>query len=68
VGLCIDSACCNSYKIYGRDLIEDATIDQFKEALEWEHSVVGALMADGHLGYTMPIGGVIATEDLMGRI
>lgn len=51
------------YKIYGRDLIEDATIDQFKEALEWEHSVVGALMADGHLGYTMPIGGVIATED-----
>jgi len=54
-----------AFRIYGRDLIDDATVEQFKEALAWEHSEIGALMPDGHLGYTMPIGGVIGTQDYL---
>lgn len=37
---------------------EEKTMDQFKICLE--KAEFGALMADGHLGYVMPIGGVMA--------
>ena len=38
-------------------------VDQMEEALDNEHAVKGALMADHHLGYDVPIGGVIAYRD-----
>ena len=36
---------------------------QLKNCLEHERAVAGALMADHHLGYIQPIGGIIAYED-----
>ena len=50
------------YKIFGADGIDTATLKQFQEALAFEDAVYGALMPDGHFGYTMPIGGVIGTK------
>jgi len=39
------------------------TLKQFRAAMEQDYVVKGALMPDCHLGYTLPIGGVVATED-----
>ncbi|MFO8030591.1 MAG: RtcB family protein [Cyclonatronaceae bacterium] len=44
------------YPVYG--LHDEQTIRQFMDVME--HAEYGALMADGHLGYVMPIGGVAA--------
>lgn len=38
-------------------------VDQMKTCMEHDRAIAGALMADHHLGYAMPIGGVIAYED-----
>jgi len=43
--------------------IDMKTCEQFRDCLGQEHAIKGALMPDCHLGYTMPIGGVIATKD-----
>lgn len=40
---------------------DDATIEQFKDVAE--RAKRAALMADGHLGYIMPVGGVAAYEN-----
>lgn len=48
-------------KIYAEQ-IEQTALDQFRGAMEQEFSVKGALMADAHTGYSLPIGGVIATD------
>jgi len=47
--------------IYGVN-IEQVALDQFEDSMKQPFSVKGALMADGHPGYTLPIGGVIATD------
>lgn len=41
---------------------DDNAVAQLKNCLADERAVAGALMADGHLGYSMPIGGVIAYD------
>jgi tRNA-splicing ligase RtcB len=46
-------------KIFGQH--DEKTIIQFNHVRE--HAVDAALMADGHLGYVMPIGGVAAYRD-----
>jgi tRNA-splicing ligase RtcB len=46
-------------KIFGRH--DAGTIAQFDQVRE--HAVDAALMADGHVGYVMPIGGVAAYRD-----
>ena len=46
-------------KIFGQH--DEQTIVQFQNVRE--HAVDAALMADGHLGYVMPIGGVAAYRD-----
>jgi tRNA-splicing ligase RtcB len=51
-----------TYKIYGRHLIEQNTIDQFIGAMAPDWVIRGALMPDAHYGYSMPIGGVILTD------
>ncbi len=38
------------------------TIDQMKACLEPDSAVSGVLCADGHLGYSQPVGGVVAYE------
>ena len=43
-------------KIFGQH--DEQTITQFQHVRE--HAVDAALMADGHVGYVMPIGGVAA--------
>ncbi|MEZ4590901.1 MAG: RtcB family protein, partial [Chloroflexota bacterium] len=47
------------FKIWGDDLDENS-INQMKNAAQLPVSVRGALMPDAHLGYGLPIGGVLA--------
>ncbi len=50
------------YQIWGQDL-EGGAIDQIKNAAQLPVAVRGALMPDAHLGYGLPIGGVLATHN-----
>jgi len=49
------------YRTWG-DEIDAGAHDQMKNACRLPVSVAGALMADAHVGYGLPIGGVLATE------
>ncbi len=51
------------YPIWGRDNIDDGSIAQMDNAMRLPISAAGALMPDAHLGYGLPIGGVLATEN-----
>ena len=44
------------------DEIDAASIQQMRRASELPIAVRGALMPDAHLGYGLPIGGVLATS------
>jgi tRNA-splicing ligase RtcB len=50
------------HQIFGIDHIEEKALKQFIECMEQSFSLAGAGMPDMHLGYTMPIGGVVLTE------
>lgn len=50
------------YKIWGDDLDPNA-IQQMHTACKLPITVKGALMPDAHLGYGLPIGGVLATDN-----
>jgi len=47
---------------WGED-IDSASVDQMRNACELPIAVRGALMPDAHLGYGLPIGGVLATRN-----
>ncbi len=49
------------FKIYGAENIDPAAIEQMQMAMKLPVTVEGALMADAHVGYGLPIGGVLAT-------
>ncbi len=49
------------YKIYGIENIGKEAINQMNNAMRLPVAVAGALMPDAHLGYGLPIGGVLAT-------
>jgi tRNA-splicing ligase RtcB (3'-phosphate/5'-hydroxy nucleic acid ligase) len=51
------------FEIFGENEIEDAAKYQLYEALKLPVSVKGAMMPDGHAGYGLPIGGVLATDN-----
>lgn len=51
-------------KIYA-ELLEATALEQFNSAMEQDFAVKGALMPDAHTGYSLPIGGVIATEGVI---
>ena len=51
------------FQIYGENEIEDAAKYQLYESLKLPVAVKGALMPDGHAGYGLPIGGVLATDN-----
>jgi tRNA-splicing ligase RtcB (3'-phosphate/5'-hydroxy nucleic acid ligase) len=53
------------YKIYGENFIEPQALAQFYEVMKLESVVQGALLPDAHLGYTMPIGMVCATRNVI---
>jgi tRNA-splicing ligase RtcB (3'-phosphate/5'-hydroxy nucleic acid ligase) len=50
-------------KIYGRPEIDDATIKQMEISMSLPVSIAGALMPDAHVGFGLPIGGVLATDN-----
>ena len=50
------------YPVWGRENIDDASMAQMDNAMRLPVSVAGALMPDAHVGYGLPIGGVLATE------
>lgn len=47
------------------DNIEQGALDQFDSAMEQDFTVKGALMPDAHQGYSLPIGGVVATDGMI---
>jgi tRNA-splicing ligase RtcB len=49
--------------IWGKDFIDENTIDQMNRALSIPPAIRGALCADAHLGYGLPIGGVLAMDN-----
>lgn len=51
------------YPIWGRENIDDGSLAQMDNAMRLPVSVTGALMPDAHVGYGLPIGGVLATEN-----
>jgi tRNA-splicing ligase RtcB len=50
-------------KIFGQH--DEATIDQLERCAAAEDGAPAVLCADGHLGYSMPIGGVVGYRDHM---
>lgn len=42
--------------------IDQGAVDQIENVMRDERAIRGALMADHHLGYSMPIGGVVAYD------
>jgi tRNA-splicing ligase RtcB len=51
-----------TYPIWGKDIEPDARA-QMDAAINLPISVAGALMPDAHVGYGLPIGGVLATDN-----
>ena len=50
------------YEVWGGDGIDPAANAQMENALRLPVAVAGALMPDAHVGYGLPIGGVLATQ------
>ena len=49
--------------VWGRELIDPQAIRQLENAMRLPVTVAGALMPDAHVGYGIPIGGVVALEN-----
>jgi tRNA-splicing ligase RtcB len=52
-----------AFQTWGAEGIDTGAVDQMNHAMRLPISVAGALMPDAHVGYGLPIGGVLATED-----
>jgi tRNA-splicing ligase RtcB (3'-phosphate/5'-hydroxy nucleic acid ligase) len=50
------------YQVWGENL-EATALEQMKNACNLPVAAAGALMPDAHVGYGLPIGGVLATHD-----
>lgn len=50
------------YRVWGEELIDRQSRDQMEQACSLPNAVAGALMPDAHVGYGLPIGGVLALE------
>jgi tRNA-splicing ligase RtcB len=53
------------YHIWGKDQIDTSALAQMDAAMRLPVAISGALMPDAHVGYGLPIGGVLATEDVV---
>lgn len=51
------------YRVWGEEHIERAARAQMERALQLPIAVAGALMPDAHVGYGLPVGGVLATHE-----
>lgn len=47
------------------EVLEDEALNQFYKAMSLPCNVAGALMPDAHAGYTLPIGSVIKSKDMI---
>lgn len=52
------------YKVYGKGFEYEA-VGQFVSAMILDCTIRGALMPDAHLGYSLPIGGVVSTRGII---
>ena len=52
-----------SYETWGAEGIDLGAHEQMRQACGVPVATAGALMADAHIGYGLPIGGVLATEN-----
>lgn len=50
------------YAVWGEQHIDEGSYAQMNAAMRLPISIAGALMPDAHVGYGLPIGGVLATE------
>lgn len=50
------------YRVWGPEHIDPGALAQMDAAMRLPVSVAGALMPDAHVGYGLPIGGVLATR------
>ncbi|MDP1716265.1 MAG: RtcB family protein [Anaerolineales bacterium] len=53
------------YPIWGQENIDEGAIAQMTNAMRLPVAVTGALMPDAHVGYGLPIGGVLATDNVV---
>jgi tRNA-splicing ligase RtcB len=53
------------FPIWGEEQIDKGAIQQMENAMRLPVTVSGALMPDAHVGYGLPIGGVLATENVV---
>jgi len=53
------------FPIWGRENIDVEAIKQMENAMRLPVTVTGALMPDAHVGYGLPIGGVLATDNVV---
>ena len=53
------------FPIWGENQIDPEAIKQMQNAMRLPVTVTGALMPDAHVGYGLPIGGVLATENVV---
>jgi tRNA-splicing ligase RtcB len=51
------------YRVWGEEHIDGEAMRQMDSAMRLPVSAAGALMPDAHVGYGLPIGGVLATQD-----
>ena len=51
------------YRVFGKKFIDQNTIQQMEMAMRLPIAQKGVLMPDAHVGYGLPIGGVLATEN-----
>lgn len=52
-----------NYSVFGKKFIDQNTINQMDMVMSLPIAEKGALMPDAHVGYGMPIGGVLATKN-----
>ncbi len=53
----------HDFNIFGQDGIQNGAIEQMRTAMRLPITLAGALMPDAHLGYGLPIGGVLAVDN-----
>lgn len=51
------------FEVFGKEYIDPAALDQMHTAMQLPVSVCGAVMPDAHVGYGLPIGGVLAARN-----
>ncbi|MGB1288538.1 MAG: RtcB family protein, partial [Aggregatilineales bacterium] len=51
------------YTVWGHGGIDEQTFRQMDNVMQLPVAIVGALMPDAHLGYGLPVGGILATQN-----